>query len=53
VALLSVMIVIIHFFWLSAGASLSRVLRDPISSRIVNVVLAVCLVVTTVIAVLG
>jgi len=53
VALLSAMIVIIHLFWLSAGASLSRVLRDPISSRIVNVVLAVCLVVTTVIAVLG
>jgi threonine/homoserine/homoserine lactone efflux protein len=53
VALLGVMIVIIHFFWLSAGASLSRVLRDPVSSRIVNVVLAGCLVVTTVIAALG
>jgi len=46
-ALLSVMIVIIHICWLSAGASLSHVLQDPISSRIVNVSLAVSLVVMT------
>lgn len=52
-ALLSVMIVIIHMCWLLAGASLSRVLQDPTSSRIVNVSLAVSLVVTTAIALLG
>ena len=37
----------------SAGASLSRVLQDPTGSRIVNVSLAVGLVVTTAIALLG
>lgn len=46
-ALLSVMIVVIHVCWLSAGASLSRVLHDPTSSRIVNVALAAGLVVMT------
>ena len=46
-ALLCAMIVIIHLVWLLAGASLSRVLRDPVSSRFVNVVLAAALVVTT------
>ena len=49
-ALLSVMIVVIHVCWLSAGASLSRVLHDPASSRIVNVSLAAILVVTTFVA---
>lgn len=52
-ALLSLMIVIIHMCWLLAGASLSRVLQEPISSRIINVALAVSLVVTTAIALLG
>lgn len=52
-ALLSVMIVIIHMCWLLAGASLSRVLQDPISSRIVNVSLAVSLVVMTALTLLG
>lgn len=52
-ALLSVMIVIIHLCWLLAGAALSRLLQDPTSSRIVNVSLAVSLVVTTAIALLG
>ena len=42
---LSVMIVIIHLFWLSAGAWLSKMLHDPVRSRIVNVALAACLVV--------
>jgi threonine/homoserine/homoserine lactone efflux protein len=53
IALLSAMIVIIHMCWLLAGASLFRVLQDPISSRIVNVLLAAALVVTTAIASLG
>lgn len=52
-ALLSVMIVIIHVCWLVAGASLSRVLHDPTTSRIVNVSLAVSLVVMTFIALIG
>ena len=52
-ALLSVMIVIIHMAWLSAGASLSRVLQDPTSSRVVNVSLAVGMVVMTGFALLG
>jgi threonine/homoserine/homoserine lactone efflux protein len=50
IALLSVMIVVIHLCWLLAGASLSRVLQDPTTSRIVNVSLAAALVVTTAIA---
>jgi threonine/homoserine/homoserine lactone efflux protein len=51
-AVLAVMIVIIHIVWLLAGTSLSRFLRDPTSSRIINVALAASLVVATVIAVL-
>jgi threonine/homoserine/homoserine lactone efflux protein len=52
-ALLGVMIVVIHVLWLSAGASLSRVLHDPVSSRIVNVSLAAGLVVMTFVAFIG
>jgi threonine/homoserine/homoserine lactone efflux protein len=47
ITLLGVMIVIIHICWLLAGASLSRVLHDPVSSRLVNVSLAAILVTTT------
>ncbi|MGL4291187.1 MAG: LysE family translocator, partial [Phreatobacter sp.] len=53
VALLSGMIVIIHLFWLVAGASLSRVLRDPTRSRLINVALAVILVAMTLAAFIG
>jgi threonine/homoserine/homoserine lactone efflux protein len=49
-ALLSVMIVIIHMCWLLAGASLSRILHDPVSSRLVNVSLAAALVIMTLVA---
>ena len=49
-ALLGVMIVIIHLAWLVTGASLSRLLHDPVSSRVVNVALAAALVVTTLLA---
>ncbi|MFI5003281.1 MAG: LysE family translocator [Reyranellales bacterium] len=49
-ASLGVMIVIIHICWLLAGASLSRVLHDPVSSRLVNVSLAAVLVITTLVA---
>lgn len=50
--LLAVMVVLIHLGWLVAGASLSRVLRDPVASRTVNVALALVLVATSVLAVL-
>jgi hypothetical protein len=42
--------VIIHLAWLVTGASLSRLLHDPVSSRVVNVALAAALVVTTLLA---
>jgi threonine/homoserine/homoserine lactone efflux protein len=51
-ALLALMVVLIHLGWLLAGAALSRVLRDPVASRVVNVMLAAILVATSVIAVL-
>jgi threonine/homoserine/homoserine lactone efflux protein len=44
------MIVLVHSGWLLAGASLSRVLRHPSASRVVNLTLAGILVITTVIA---
>ncbi|MGK9166938.1 LysE family transporter [Inquilinus limosus] len=46
-ALLSVMIVLIHLCWLLAGASLSRLLRDPVSSRRINLALAAVLLAVT------
>ncbi|MFI4994476.1 MAG: LysE family translocator [Hyphomicrobiales bacterium] len=49
-ALLGAMIVIIHMCWLLAGASLSRILHDPVSSRLVNVSLAAALVIMTLVA---
>ncbi|SDR33015.1 Threonine/homoserine/homoserine lactone efflux protein [Rhizobiales bacterium GAS113] len=49
-AVLSMMIVIIHMCWLLAGASLSRILHDPVSSRLVNVSLAMLLVGMTLLA---
>jgi threonine/homoserine/homoserine lactone efflux protein len=52
-ALLGVMIVVIHLCWLLAGASLSRALHDPTTSRIVNVSLAASLVVATFVAFKG
>ena len=51
-AVLAGMIVLIHIGWLLAGASLARVLRDPLISRVVNVALAGILVATSLIAVL-
>jgi threonine/homoserine/homoserine lactone efflux protein len=50
---LALMIVLIHFGWLLAGTSLSRVLRDPKASRIVNVALAGILVITSALALLS
>lgn len=47
-AVLAVMIVVIHVCWLLAGASLSRVFYDPVTSRIANLAFAAILVVMTV-----
>lgn len=50
-AVLALMIVVIHVCWLLAGTSLSRMLRNPTSSRIVNLLFAAILIATTVMAV--
>ncbi len=50
--LLGGMIVAIHFAWLAVGLSLARLLRHPVGSRIVNGMLAVALVLSTVLALL-
>lgn len=50
-AVLALMIVVIHVCWLLAGASLSRTLRNPTSSRIVNFLFAAILIATTIMAV--
>jgi len=52
VAVLALMIVVIHIAWVLAGASLSRVLRDPVASRIANIVFAVILAATAVVPLL-
>jgi threonine/homoserine/homoserine lactone efflux protein len=44
---LAVMILIIHLAWLLAGAALSRLLRDPVASRVANIVFAATLVLMT------
>jgi threonine/homoserine/homoserine lactone efflux protein len=53
IVVLSAMIVLIHLGWLLAGASLCRILRDPVRSRQVNRAMAAGLIATTVIAMLG
>jgi len=51
-AVLTGMIVLIHFVWALAGSALAGLLRDPLASRIVNVALAVVLVLTSALALL-
>jgi len=53
IALLGAMVVLIHGFWVLAGASLSRVLRHPLGSRIVNIGLAASLVGATAATIVG
>ena len=53
VAALGFMIVVIHIGWLVAGTSLSHLLRDPASSRVVNCLLAAALVATTLLGLFG
>lgn len=50
--LLAAMIVVIHAGWLVVGSSFSRLLRDPVASRIANVLLAAVLVATAVASVI-
>ena len=48
---LAIMIVVIHFGWLAAGVSFSRLLHHPVGSRIVNLLFAAILIATTVMAI--
>lgn len=52
IGVLVVMIVVIHAVWLTAGASLARLLRHPVGARIVNLVLAALLLGTAVLGLL-
>jgi len=47
---LAPMIVVIHVLWLVAGAAFARFLRDPPMARIVNLIFAATLVLTTALA---
>ena len=49
---LAAMIVAIHVVWLLAGTGFARFLRHPLASRIINLVFAATLVLTTVFAAL-
>ncbi|UDL88163.1 LysE family translocator [Mesorhizobium sp. PAMC28654] len=49
-AVLALMIVAIHAIWLLAGAAFARLLRQPVASRIINLVFAATLVLTTALA---
>lgn len=49
--ILTIMIVVIHFCWLTAGVSLSRLLRHPVGSRIINILFAAVLMITTIMAI--
>jgi len=52
VAVLAAMIVVIHLAWVFAGATLSRYLRNPVISRIANIVFAVVLAATAILPLL-
>jgi threonine/homoserine/homoserine lactone efflux protein len=49
-AVLTVMIVIIHLFWMLGGVSLTGFLGDPLRSRIANILFGLILVGTTALA---
>jgi threonine/homoserine/homoserine lactone efflux protein len=49
-AALVVMIVLIQLFWLFGGASLTGFLRDPLRSRIANILFGLILLATTMLA---
>ncbi len=49
---LAAMIVVIHVLWLLAGTVFARLLRNPMASRIINLIFAATLVLTTALAAL-
>lgn len=49
-AVLTLMIVAIHVVWLLAGAAFAQYLRQPLASRIINLLFAATLVATTALA---
>ena len=51
-AVLAAMIVLIHLAWLLGGVSLAGFLGDPLRSRIANILFALILVATTLLALL-
>ncbi|WP_211596685.1 LysE family translocator [Phreatobacter stygius] len=53
IAVLTIMIVLIHTGWLIAGASFARLLHHPRVSRVVNILFAVVLLASAVMAVWG
>jgi threonine/homoserine/homoserine lactone efflux protein len=52
-AVLGIMVIVIHIAWLIAGTTLSQLLRHPVRSRIANLLFAVALVATTLMALSG
>lgn len=46
IAVLTAIVVLVNFAWVFAGTALTRAFRDPRSSRIVNVVFAILLIVS-------
>jgi threonine/homoserine/homoserine lactone efflux protein len=50
VAVLVVMIIAIHLFWLLGGISLAGLFADPLRSRVINIAFALLLIGTTVFA---
>lgn len=52
-AVLGIMVILIHVAWLIAGTFLSRLLSDPVGSRIVNLSFGATLVITTVMTLTG
>lgn len=50
---LTIMIVLIHVGWLAAGVTLSRLMRDPNASRIINLLLSAVLVGATALTLLS
>jgi threonine/homoserine/homoserine lactone efflux protein len=53
VGILILMIALIHLVWLCLGVGLAKFLRDPVISRIANIAMAVALLVTGALALVG
>ena len=53
IALLTPLIAAVNVVWLMSGAALTRLFRDPRTNRIVNIVFAVSLLASVVLAVIA